>query len=65
MADDDTEKLPKDRPRGVLGRIVSGALSYGVVALIIWFLIQQLTTKLGLNLAGIGSFHLGNSSFEP
>ncbi len=36
--------LPKDRPRGVLGRILSGVLSYGVVGLIIWFLVQQLTT---------------------
>ncbi len=36
--------LPADRPRGLLGRIVSGALSYGVVILIMWFVVQRLSS---------------------
>jgi putative heme transporter len=38
----DAEGLPADRPRGVLRHIVSGLLSYGVVIVIIGFLIGKL-----------------------
>ena len=38
----DAEGLPADRPRGVLRRMVSGMLSYGVVIVIIGFLIGKL-----------------------
>jgi putative heme transporter len=38
----DDAGLPKDRPRSVGRKIVSGVLSYGVVVLAIWFLFKSL-----------------------
>ena len=42
MAEVSSPSLPKDRPRGVMRRILSGVLSYGVVALALWYLFNQL-----------------------
>jgi uncharacterized protein (TIRG00374 family) len=47
----DAEGLPSDRPRGVLRRILSGVLSYGVVIAVFWFLFAKLS----------GSGNLGES----
>ncbi len=43
----DEEGLPQDRPKGVLGKIISGALSYGVVLVVFYFLYTKV--------AGVGS----------
>src|SRR5450631_247955 len=40
--DPDTHGLPRDRPRGVIRRLVSGFLSYGVVILALWYLFSHL-----------------------
>jgi uncharacterized protein (TIRG00374 family) len=37
--------LPEDRPRSVGRRILSGLLSYGVVALAVWYLVTNLHTE--------------------
>jgi len=37
--------LPKDRPRGVMRRIMSGVLSYGVVIFALWYLFSQLNSS--------------------
>jgi uncharacterized membrane protein YbhN (UPF0104 family) len=39
----DDEGAPKDRPRGVVRRMLSGVLSYGVVIAIFWFLYNKLS----------------------
>ena len=41
----DDPGLPDDRPRSVGRRIVSGLLSYGVVALAVWYLLTNLQTE--------------------
>ena len=41
----DDAGLPKDRPHGVLRRIISGVLSYGVVVFALWYLFSQLHTS--------------------
>lgn len=41
----DVAGLPKDRPHGVLRRIISGVLSYGVVVFALWYLFSQLHTS--------------------
>jgi putative heme transporter len=38
----DEEGLPKERPHGIGRRILSGVLSYGVVALALWYLFTSL-----------------------
>src|SRR5688500_14462879 len=38
----DKEGLPKDRPRGNLRKIISGALSYGVILIIFGSVISEL-----------------------
>ena len=38
----DAHGLPPDRPRGVIRRLVSGVLSYGVVVLALWYLFSHL-----------------------
>jgi uncharacterized membrane protein YbhN (UPF0104 family) len=38
------QDLPKDRPHGIFRRILSGVLSYGFVLLVIWFLVQKLSS---------------------
>lgn len=40
--------LPKDRPHGILRRMLSGFLSYGVVIIALWFLFNKLTESAGL-----------------
>ncbi len=40
----DEEGVPKDRPRGVLRKMLSGFLSYGVVVLVFVFLLPKLTS---------------------
>ena len=37
--------LPKDRPRWVMRRIMSGVLSYGVVIFALWYLFSQLNSS--------------------
>jgi uncharacterized protein (TIRG00374 family) len=37
--------LPEDRPRSVGRRILSGLLSYGIVALAVWYLVTNLHTE--------------------
>ena len=41
--DDEALALPADRPRGLGRQILSGALSYGVVVLVLWFVFQKLS----------------------
>jgi uncharacterized protein (TIRG00374 family) len=41
----DDPALPEDRPRSVGRRILSGFLSYGVVALAVWYLLTNLQTE--------------------
>ena len=36
------EGLPKDRPKGIGRRIVSGFLSYGVIILVVYYLLEDL-----------------------
>ena len=43
----DQEGLPKDRPRGILRKIISGALSYGVILIIFGSLLSKLTSESG------------------
>ena len=43
--------LPKDRPHGIFHRILSGVLSYGFVLLVIWFLVQKLSSPGQLSAA--------------
>ncbi len=40
----DEEGLPGDRPRRVLRRMIHGVLSYGVLILVLYFLLSRLTT---------------------
>ncbi|MFA7323098.1 MAG: YbhN family protein [Candidatus Nanopelagicales bacterium] len=47
-ANPDDADLPKDRPQGVIRRIISGLVSYGVVVLALWFLFNKLTSSAGL-----------------
>ena len=44
VAEVSSPSLPKDRPRGVMRRILSGVLSYGVVVLALWYLFSQLNS---------------------
>ncbi len=41
----DDAGLPRDRPHGVGRRILSGLLSYGVVALAVWYLVRSLQSE--------------------
>jgi uncharacterized membrane protein YbhN (UPF0104 family) len=43
----DPEGLPKDRPRGVLRRIIGGALSYGVIIIIFGSMARKLQDESG------------------
>jgi putative heme transporter len=56
----DDEGLPRDRPKGVFGKIVSGALSYGVVVAVFWFLFNKLSSadSMGSSLALISPLDL-------
>lgn len=46
----DHEGLPKDRPRGILRKIISGALSYGVILIVFGSLFTKLTDQSGSGL---------------
>lgn len=48
----DEEGLPRDRPRGVLRRIIGGVISYGVILLIFW----SVWKKLGASSTGGETF---------
>ncbi len=47
----DSEGLPADRPHGVGRRILRGFLSYGVIFLALWFLLNNLQSTDGLSSA--------------
>ncbi len=57
----DEEGLPRDRPKGVLGKILSGLLSYGVVLVVFWLLYRKLsaTGTSGDSLALITPVEIG------